>query len=90
VECLWYSKPGRYAIHREPDLHQRVCRRAAVRDEASRRMGALITAAEAYGDYHWDIGDKRFNLGLFQGMAGVGYVMLRLIDPTLPNVLIWQ
>jgi hypothetical protein len=31
-----------------------------------------------------------FNLGLFRGIAGVGHTVLRRIEPSLPNVLIWE
>jgi type 2 lantibiotic biosynthesis protein LanM len=64
--------------------------RANLRDEAARRMMAIITAADARGDYRWDVGDRRFNLGLFRGLAGVGYTLLRQLDRDLPNVLIWE
>jgi lantibiotic modifying enzyme len=29
-------------------------------------------------------------LGLFRGLAGVGYTALRRVDASLPNVLIWE
>jgi len=29
-------------------------------------------------------------LGLFTGVAGVGYTALRHQEPTLPNILIWE
>jgi lantibiotic modifying enzyme len=29
-------------------------------------------------------------LGLFRGLAGVGYTLLRQVDGALPNVLIWE
>jgi type 2 lantibiotic biosynthesis protein LanM len=61
-----------------------------LREEPSRRMGAILAAADANGDYRWDVGDKRFNLGLFRGIAGVGYTLLRRVNPTVPNVLIWD
>jgi len=63
--------------------------RPNLRDEASRRMMAIVTAADARGDYLWD-GGRRFNLGLFKGLAGVGYTLLRQVDRDLPNVLIWE
>jgi type 2 lantibiotic biosynthesis protein LanM len=53
-------------------------------------FSAVLVAAEARGDYRWDGGDRRFNLGLFRGLAGMGYVCLRQIDAGLPNVLIWE
>ena len=42
------------------------------------------------GDYHWSNGTNRFNLGLFRGIAGVGYTLLRAVDHSLPNVLVWE
>jgi lantibiotic modifying enzyme len=53
-------------------------------------MMAIVTAADVRGDYLWDVGDRRFNLGLFKGLAGVGYTLLRQLDRHLPNVLIWE
>jgi len=64
--------------------------RPDLRDEASRRMTAILRAADARGDYLWTDGSKRFNLGLFKGMAGIGYTLLRQADRDLPNVLIWE
>jgi lantibiotic modifying enzyme len=29
-------------------------------------------------------------LGLFRGVAGVGYTSLRQVDGSLPNVIIWE
>ena len=57
---------------------------------AAERLGAVLQAAAATGDYRWNSGKGRFNLGLFRGIAGVGYTLLRRIDGALPNVLIWQ
>lgn len=64
--------------------------RPTLRAEASRRMMAIVAAADLRGDYRWDVGDKRFNLGLFRGIAGVGYTLLRQVNPHLPNMLIWE
>jgi type 2 lantibiotic biosynthesis protein LanM len=57
---------------------------------ASRRLLAVLRAAAARGDYRWNGGKGRFNLGLFRGLAGVGYTALRRLDASLPNVLIWE
>ena len=46
--------------------------------------------AAASGDYRWNVGKRQFNLGLFRGLAGVGYTLLRQADRSLPNVLIWE
>jgi type 2 lantibiotic biosynthesis protein LanM len=57
---------------------------------ASRRLLAIVERAEAAGDYRWNCGNRKFNLGLFRGMAGVGYTLLRQVNDALPNVLIWE
>jgi type 2 lantibiotic biosynthesis protein LanM len=57
---------------------------------AGERLTAVLQTAAAAGDYRWNSGQGRFNLGLFRGLAGVGYTLLRRVDGALPNVLIWQ
>jgi type 2 lantibiotic biosynthesis protein LanM len=57
---------------------------------ASQRLAAILDEAAASGDYRWNSGRGRFNLGLFRGLAGVGYSLLRQADASLPNVLIWE
>ena len=57
---------------------------------ASRRLVVMLDEAAATGDYRWNSGKRQFNLGLFRGLAGVGYSVLRQADTSLPNVLIWQ
>ena len=64
--------------------------RRDLRETAARRMMAVIKSAAATGDYRWNIGERRFNLGLFRGLAGVGYACLRQADRSLPNILIWE
>lgn len=65
--------------------------RAAGRsDLAEERLSAVLASARASGGYRWNGGDTRFNVGLFRGLAGVGYTCLRGIDPTLPNVVLWE
>jgi len=62
-----------------------------LREEARRRAGCLLAEAQATGDYRWGGGGgKQFNLGLFRGLAGVGYTMLRRLSPDLPSVLTWE
>lgn len=56
---------------------------------ASERLTAVIEQAKTSGDFVWGVGDRRYNLGLFRGIAGVGYSILREIDASLPNPLIW-
>ena len=53
-------------------------------------LAAVLDSAAATGDYRWNGGARRFNLGLFRGLAGVGYTCLRQVAGSLPNVLIWE
>ncbi len=61
-----------------------------LRELAARRLTSVLKAASVSGDYRWNSGGRQFNLGLFRGLAGVGYTALRQADRTLPNVLIWD
>ena len=69
--------------------------RTDLRELAAQRLLAVLTEAAATGDYRWNSGKRQFNLGLFRGLSGVGYTLLRqasLLDgkTALPNVLIWE
>jgi type 2 lantibiotic biosynthesis protein LanM len=64
--------------------------RPDLRDLASRRLVSVLETAASIGDYRWNTGKRQFNLGLFRGLAGVGYTLLRQVDDLLPNVLIWE
>ncbi len=59
-------------------------------ETAARRLVAVLETAASSGDYRWGTGNRNFNLGLFRGLAGVGYTCLRQADRSLPNVLIWE
>lgn len=61
-----------------------------LQDLAARRMMSVMQTALSTGDYRWNAGKREFNLGLFRGIAGVGYTLLRRVDATLPNILIWE
>ncbi len=61
-----------------------------LRERASRRMADVMEDAAAGGDYRRSIGKRQFNLGLFRGLAGIGYTLLRRVDSSLPNVLTWE
>jgi lantibiotic modifying enzyme len=67
-----------------------VLARTDFRDLASRRLMTVVKTAAAKGDYRWNIGHGKFNLGLFRGLAGVGYTILRQVDQSLPNVVIME
>lgn len=64
--------------------------RSDLRELASRRLMTLLEAATSTGDYRWNSGNRQFNLGLFRGLAGVGYTSLRQVVGSLPNVIIWE
>ena len=64
--------------------------RPDMREIAAERLAAVVQAAGSAGDYRWNSGKRQFNLGLFRGLAGVGYTLLRQVDDSLPNVLIWE
>jgi lantibiotic modifying enzyme len=64
--------------------------RSNLRECAAERLLAVVKRAASTGDYAWNSGTRQFNLGLFRGLAGVGYTLLRQTDSSLPNVLIWQ
>jgi type 2 lantibiotic biosynthesis protein LanM len=52
---------------------------------------AVLQARQLTGDYRWTAAlPSRFNVGLFRGLAGAGYTCLRAVDPSLPNLLIWE
>jgi lantibiotic modifying enzyme len=61
-----------------------------LRELASQRLLVILQTAALTGDYRWNSGKGQFNLGLFRGLAGVGYTLLRRVDGSLPDVLIWE
>lgn len=67
----------------------RAFQRDDLTERAARRLTAVLDSATETGDFRWTSGNRRFNLGLFRGLAGVGYTALRRVDASLPNVLIW-
>ena len=64
--------------------------RSDLHEFALARLSEVLTAAASSGDYRWNSGRRKFNLGLFRGLSGVGYTVLRRVDSSLPNVLIWE
>jgi type 2 lantibiotic biosynthesis protein LanM len=57
---------------------------------ANQRLAEIFSVRQETGDYSWTVGGTEFNLGLFRGISGVGYTLLRRLNPNLPNVLIWE
>jgi type 2 lantibiotic biosynthesis protein LanM len=69
----------------------KVLGRADLHQLASRRLAAILHTKSAAGHYRWSADvSSRFNVGLFRGLAGVGYTCLREVDDSLPNLLIWE
>jgi type 2 lantibiotic biosynthesis protein LanM len=64
--------------------------RSELRELALGRLMLVLETARANRDYRWNIGHSRYNLGLFRGLAGVGYTCLRRVHDALPNVLVWE
>lgn len=64
--------------------------RQELQQVSSQRLMSVVATAARRGDYRWGGGTRRFNPGMFRGLAGVGYTILRRIDGTLPNVLVWE
>ncbi|MBY3151376.1 type 2 lantipeptide synthetase LanM [Rhizobium laguerreae] len=56
---------------------------------ASERLHEVISSAAQGDGYRWYGNQKSFNVGMFLGLAGVGYTCLRELDPSLPNTLLW-
>jgi lantibiotic modifying enzyme len=70
-------------------------KRDDLRELAARRLMTVLQRAAATGDYRWNVGRRQFNLGLFRGLSGVGYTLLRQAllldgDTSLPEILIWE
>ncbi len=61
-----------------------------LRELAARRLLAVRENADLTGEYKLSVGKSKFNLGLFRGLAGVGYTLLRRVDGSLPNILVWE
>jgi lantibiotic modifying enzyme len=66
------------------------CLEMRLRALALRRLPAVVAEPDRVGDYQWDCGERRFTLGFFRGIAGVGYTLLRRLFPAIPNALIWD
>lgn len=57
---------------------------------AAQSLLQIIQDAWRRGDYRWNAAGRKYNVGLFRGLSGVGYTTLRRVDPTLPNILVLQ
>jgi lantibiotic modifying enzyme len=57
---------------------------------SDQRLAQIIANRHEQGGYAWNAGSTAFNLGLFRGLSGVGYTILRTLDPRLSNILMWE
>lgn len=58
--------------------------------DLARERAALRLRQTSCG-FDWFIGTDAENIGFFQGLAGIGYELLRLSDPKkIPSTLLWQ
>jgi type 2 lantibiotic biosynthesis protein LanM len=64
--------------------------RGDLQELASLRLMEVVQSKAVAGDYRWNSGVGKFNLGLFRGLAGVGYTLLRQLDASLPNIIVWE
>lgn len=60
------------------------------RDIAVDGAGRIVTRARANGSYSLFSENSVFNPGFFQGMAGIGYQLLRLARADMPSILLWE
>lgn len=67
-----------------------VLNQPTLRHLSDQRLAQIIANRHERGDYLWNAGGAAFNLGLFRGLSGVGYTILRKLDSRLPNVLMWE
>jgi type 2 lantibiotic biosynthesis protein LanM len=66
-------------------------RRPELLATAHRQAGRMVRRSLRLGGYQTQGSTGQFSPGLFQGIAGVGYTLLRLYDPDrLPSVLLWE
>ena len=85
------ARRSRYALLRHARQYRilvrgrRRARPADLRELAAQRLAAVLQTAAASGDFRWNSGKRQFNLGLFRGLAGVGYTALRQVDARCPT-----
>jgi lantibiotic modifying enzyme len=58
--------------------------------EARRRVSAVVARARSGGRYALGFGSELDVASFHQGTAGIGWALLRLSDPSLPSVLLWE
>jgi len=87
VDTLCCGSLGNVELFREAGG---ILKRGDLRNISSRRLLEVLQRKQVSGDYRWTTGGQRFNIGLFRGLAGVGYTCLREVFGSVPNVLMWE
>lgn len=66
--------------------------REDVRERAVKRAWQMVTRARGAGGYALDpiLPRQMLNPTYFQGVAGIGYTLLRCARPEVPSVLLWE
>ena len=66
--------------------------RPNLRMQAERKASYLVKQAQQRGSYQLfaNLPDDIFQPTFFQGTAGIGYTLLRLVQDDLPSVLMWE
>ena len=69
-----------------------LCGRADWAEAALQCATVVVNQAKQAGAYGLfpNLPTTVYNPGLFQGVSGIGYQLLRLSQPNLPSVLLWQ
>lgn len=87
LDSLCCGNAGNIEFLREAGLR---LDRPELTERADSLVAGVISRYRAAGDFSWSLGSTAFNLGLFRGLSGLGYAMLRGAYPgRLPNVLMW-
>lgn len=67
--------------------------RPALVFEAERRIAAVVRRAETLDSYSLRLSEEEnlsFQPGFFRGFAGIGYQLLRMVEPSLPSILSFE
>ena len=81
------------AMGRVDTMIEGACRlnRQDLLDAAHQQAASLVRRARRAGGYETQTGRGMTDPGFFSGISGIGYTLLRLIDPdALPSVLLWD
>lgn len=64
--------------------------RPELADAARRLVDRVVDRATQRGTYGYGWNSSLYAPGFHQGKSGIGYTLLRLVDPSLPSVLLWE